>query len=91
MLLHPLSDTLQLSLEASSASKEGSTRSTTPEATYSAIESLMRAEERERLLYRQEQLLEEIHEMITGFDDTLGHLHHEKALVDVMCKTTDLK
>ena len=51
----------------------------------------MRAEERERLLFRQQQLLEEVQEMITDFDDTVEHLHHEKALMDVMFKTTDLK
>ena len=52
---------------------------------------MMRAEEHERLLFRQEQLLKGIQEMITGFDDILEHLHHEKALMDVTSKTADLK
>lgn len=79
------------SLAASSASEEGSIQSDTAEEAYSELESIMRAEESARLLFHQDQLLEEVQQLINNFDDTLAHLHHEKSLMDVMAKTADLK
>lgn len=65
--------------------------SATLEDTCTALEGVVREEDHQRLLFHQDQLLAEIQEMITSFDDTLAHLHHEKSLMDVVCKTADLK
>lgn len=57
----------------------------------SDLEKILINEKSLMLLYQQDSLIEDIEDLVAKFDDTVLHLRHEKSLLDVTVKITELK
>lgn len=55
------------------------------------LEQLILQENQLMLLYTQDSLIEEIEKLVNEFNDRLLHLRHEKILLDVTIKLSELK